>query len=188
MGILDDLARVLVTEAAIAQRVTELGNQITESYREAGADDITIVCVTNGAIVFGADLMRAINFPVRLDCIRVSSYRDETQPVTEPEIIDNIRLSIADRHVLLVDDVLDTGKTLQRIIDILNQLQPRLLKTCMLLEKPTCRPADLQVDFTGFSIPNEFVVGYGLDFAEHYRNLPCIGTLKPELLNPPEWQ
>ncbi|MFB9900610.1 hypoxanthine phosphoribosyltransferase [Cerasicoccus arenae] len=183
----EDLAEVLVTEDQLATRIAELGEQITKHYLDQGIEEIVVVAVTNGAIVFVADLMRKLNLHTRLDCIRVSSYRDETQPVTEPEIIDNIRLNVEGEHVLLIDDILDTGSTLQKLVGVLRRMRPATLKTCVLLDKEGRRTKTYRANYCGFTIPEAFVVGYGLDFAERYRNLPCIGVLRPELQNPPEW-
>ena len=122
---------------------------------------------------------------MRLDAIRVSSYRDEMSPVSDPEIIDTIRLELRRRHILLIDDILDTGRTISRVVKILKKLNPASIRTCVLLEKKGRQKVDFSADYVGFTIPDEFVVGYGLDFAEYYRNLPCIGTLKPEFQNPP---
>lgn len=182
-----DLSRILVTREDINARLDELGREITTHYRESGSDEITMVCITNGAIIFAADLLRRLDLHARLDCVRVSSYQSEDKPVTEPEIINQIRLDITDRHVLLVDDILDTGKTLEKLIGILDGLSPKSLKTCVLLEKDGRRQSGCKADYIGFHIPNEFVVGYGLDFAERYRNLPHIGVLKTELQTTPHW-
>jgi hypoxanthine phosphoribosyltransferase len=182
-----DLAKILVTEEDIRRRIVELGGQITALYRRLGADEVSIICITNGAIMFAADLLRQLDLNVRLDCVRVSSYKDEDRPVTEPEIIDQIRLDLTQQHVLLIDDILDTGHTLAKVTRILRGQKPASLNTCVLLNKKHRRQAKVAPDFVGFTIPNHFVVGYGLDFAERYRNLPSIGVLLPELQNPPNW-
>lgn len=181
---LDDLDTVLVNEDEIKKRLIELGNEIQSSY--AGRD-LAVIAIINGAIIFVADLIRELSIPIQLDCIRVSSYRDETRPMQEPEIIDKIRLDLEGVDVLLIDDILDTGKTLSAVCEIFKKMKPASLKTCVLLDKHTTRSVAFEADFVGFRIPDEFVVGYGLDFAERYRQLPCIGVLKPELQNPPEW-
>lgn len=183
-----DLARIIVHADAINNRLNELGEAITSHYRAINAEEITLICVTNGAIIFAADLMRRIDMYARLDCVRVSSYQNEENPVTEPEIINQVRLDLAGRHVLLVDDILDTGKTLEKLVMILESFDPSTLQTCVLLEKEGRRQCTYEAQYVGFNIPDEFVVGYGLDFAERYRNLPHIGVLRPELQNPPEWQ
>ncbi|MFP4156092.1 MAG: hypoxanthine phosphoribosyltransferase [Opitutales bacterium] len=181
---LNDLDKILVEEDAIKARLKELGEEIRLAY--AGRE-LAVIAIINGAIIFVADLIRELNLPIQLDCIRVSSYRDETSPVQKPEIIDKVRLDLQGVDVLIIDDILDTGNTLHRVCDIFKSMGPSSLKTCVLLDKQTNRSVDFEADFVGFKIPDEFVVGYGLDFAERYRQLPCIGVLKPELQNPPEW-
>ena len=181
---LEDLDTILVDEAAIKARLTELGREINTTY--AGRD-LAVIAIINGAIIFVADLIRQLKLSIQLDCIRVSSYRDETRPMQEPEVIDKIRLDLKGVDVLLIDDILDTGKTLSRVCEIFRKMKPASLRTCVLLDKQTTRSVDFEADFVGFQIPDEFAVGYGLDFAERYRQLPCIGVLKPELQNPPEW-
>lgn len=183
----DDLSEVLVDAPQLRDRIAALGEEITQKYLDQGIEEITVVAITNGAIVFVADLMRELGLHARLDCIRVSSYRNEDEPVTEPEIVDTIRLNIKGEHVLLIDDIIDTGSTLQKLVNILQRLEPASLRTCVLLDKKGRRVKTYCPEFIGFNIPNAFVVGYGLDFAERYRNLPCIGILRPELQNPPEW-
>lgn len=181
------LARVIVDSEAIRRRVKELGAQITRDFRAFGAEEIIVISITNGAVLFTADLLRELDLLVRLDCVRAANYQDETQPVTRTQIIDQIRLDISGQHVLLIDDVMATGRTLNTLVEILGSMGPQNLKTCVLLEKPVCRVSSPKADYTGFSIGREFVVGYGLDFAERYRNLPSIGILRPELQNPPTW-
>lgn len=181
---LNDIDEIIVNEAQIKKRLRELGAEISEAYED---QEVTVIAIINGAIIFVADLIRQINASLQLDCIRVSSYRDETKPVRTPEIIDRIRLDLKGANVLLIDDILDTGTTLAHISKIIQKMGPASIKTCVLLDKATNRSVDFEADFVGFRIPDEFVVGYGLDFAERYRQLPCIGTLKPELQNPPQW-
>ena len=183
---LDDLHRVLVSQQQLQKRVEELGQEITEAYREVG--EVTVVAIINGAIVFAADLIRHIGLPLRLDCLRVSSYRDDTKPASTPEIIDKLRLDLKDRHVLLIDDIMDTGRTSEEVVRLLREMGPASIKVCVLLEKKGRREVEHEPDYVGFQIPDDFAVGYGLDFAEHYRNLPCIGVLRPEAQNPPEWR
>lgn len=185
--LLNDLEKIIVSEDDIRQRVQELGAQITREYSEQGITELTVVAITNGAIIFTADLLRQIFVSTRLDCVRVSSYQDETKPIDEPQIIDNIRLSIHGRHVLMIDDILDTGRTCTKIVKALEMKEPASIKTCMLLDKQGRREIPFEADYVGFEIPNEFVVGYGLDFAENYRSLPCIGVVRADLQNPPEW-
>lgn len=179
-----DLERILVTEAAIKSRLKVLGAEISKAY---GSEELTVIAVVNGAIFFTADLLRHLRTPVRLDCIRVSSYRNSTRPVGPPRILDSLQLDIEQRHVLLIDDILDTGRTLAVVVSEIQKRKPASVHTCVLLDKKVRREVPLEADFVGFPIPDQFVVGYGLDFAERYRNLPCIGVLKPGLQNPPEW-
>ncbi len=178
------LDSVLVSESDIKNRLRKLGSEIAALY---GDQEITVVAVINGAILFTADLLRQIDNPVRLDCIRVSSYRNETKSNGKPQVLGNLSLDLANRHVLLIDDILDTGKTLSLIVGMIKKLQPASVRTCVLLDKRGRREVEFEADFVGFQIPDKFVVGYGLDYAERYRNLPCIGVLKSHLQNPPEW-
>jgi hypoxanthine phosphoribosyltransferase len=179
-----DLAEILVTEAQIRRRLTSLAAEVDKAY---AGQEITAIAIINGALLFAADLIRLITRPVRLDCMRVSSYRNSTQAVTEPQLRSNITIDIENRHVLLIDDILDTGKTLEMVVDLISVLKPASVRTCVLLDKRGRREVPFDADFVGFEIPDRFAVGYGLDFAERYRNLPCIGVLKPALQNPPEW-
>ena len=181
---LTDLDKIIIDSQAIQTRLQQLGAEISAEYQ---GRELVIIAFINGAIIFTADLIRQIQVPVQLDCIRVSSYRDDTAPVQAPEIIDRIRLNLSGVDVLLIDDILDTGNTLSRVSAVIQSMGPASLKTCVLLDKHERRSIDFEADFVGFQIPDEFVVGYGLDFAERYRQLPCIGVLKPELQNPPQW-
>lgn len=181
---LNDIDEIIVNEDQIKQRLEELGEEISQAYE---GQEVTVIAIINGAIIFVADLIRQINASLQLDCIRVSSYRDDSKAVQTPEIIDRIRLDLKDANVLLIDDILDTGTTLEHISRVIKKMGPASIKTCVLLDKETNRSVDFEADFVGFKIPDGFVVGYGLDFAERYRQLPCIGTLKPELQNPPQW-
>lgn len=179
-----DLAEILVSEAQIKRRLGVLGREINRAY---AGKEITVIAIINGAMFFAADLLREIACPIRLDCVRVSSYRNATESIGIPEIKNSFTLDIENRHVLLIDDILDTGKTLALVVELIQKMNPTTVRTCVLLDKRGRREVPFKADFTGFQIPDRFVVGYGLDFAERYRNLPCIGVLKPELQNPPEW-
>ncbi len=179
-----DLESVMFTEGEIKTRVKSLSREIKAVY---GDGEFTIVSIINGAVLFTADLMREIENPVRLDCIRISSYGEKTQSSGTPQIVHSLTLDVAKRHVLLIDDILDTGKTLALVDGLIRKLNPASLRVCVLLDKQGRREVPYEADFVGFKIPDKFVVGYGLDFAERYRNLPCIGVLKAELQNPPEW-
>jgi hypoxanthine phosphoribosyltransferase len=182
---IEDLESIFVTEQEIRERVEVLGREITATY--ADADELTVIAIINGALLFTADLVRNIDMPVRIDCMRVSSYRNDINPVQEPEIIDMLRLDLQDRHILIIDDILDTGHTAKRVMREIRKLGPASVRFGVLLEKEGRQEVEMKPDFVGFQIPDEFVVGYGLDFAENYRQLPCIGVLKPELQNPPSW-
>ena len=181
---LEDIDQIIVDEGSIQARLIELGKEINESYEER---DVAVIAIINGAIIFVADLIRQLNISMKLDCIRVANYRDDDNSMQKPEIIDKIRLNLKDLDVLVIDDILDSGRTLSHVTEIFSAMRPASLKTCVLLDKKTTRSVNFEADFVGFRIPDEFVVGYGLDFAERYRQLPCIGVLRPELQNPPEW-
>lgn len=165
---------VLISEAQIARRVAELSALIE---RDFAGRELVIVAVLNGTVMFLADLVRRLSLPLRLDFVGVSSYRQGSES-SELVLTKELRLDVRGRDVLLVDDILDTGKTLHRVLAKLRQLKPRRIKTCVLLEKAARRSEKIEADYVGFSIPDMFVVGYGLDFAERYRNLPFIGVLK----------
>lgn len=174
---LKHLDHVLVSETAIRRRVSALAEQLNKVYR---GKDLTVIAVVNGALIFTADLLRQMRSPLRLDCIRASSYHAGTAATGKPVIIDNLKLDIAGHDVLLVDDILDTGNTLSAVKELLLAKKAASVRTCVLLDKKARRVVPFEAEYVGFEIPNEFVVGYGLDFNERYRNLPCIGVLKPK--------
>ena len=169
-----DIARVLVSEEEIRRRIGELAAQVQSDF--AGRDLVVIGLLT-GTLMFLADLVREINLPLQLDFIGVSSYGNDTES-HELVFTKELKLDVVNRDVLLVDDILDTGKTLRTVIKKLEAMQPCHISTCVLLSKKARRQYDIPADYVGFEIPNEFVVGYGLDHAEKYRNLPHIGVLK----------
>ena len=170
-----DLEKVLITETQIARRVRQLTRQIE---RDFAGRDLVVVALLNGTVMFLADLMRHLSLPLRLDFIGVSSYRQGTES-GELVFTKQLRLDVGRRDVLVVDDILDTGRTLKRVCAALRENQPRRLKVCVLLEKTARRVEKVRADYVGFQIPDLFVVGYGLDYAERYRNLPFIGVLQP---------
>jgi len=172
-----EVARVLITEEQLAARVKALARVIARDFH---GRDVVVVSLLNGTVLFLADLIRHLNLPLRLDFIGVSSYGKGTES-GELVFTKELRLDVQGRDVLLVDDILDTGRTLSRVVPKLRALQPRRIKICVLLDKPERREEKIRADYIGFTIPNEFVVGYGLDFNERYRNLPFVGVLKPEL-------
>jgi hypoxanthine phosphoribosyltransferase len=172
-----DLREVLITEAQLSRRVQELARAITRDYV---GKDLVVVALLTGTIMFLADLLRHLALPLRLDFIGVSSYRNRTAS-RNLTYTKELRLEVKGRDVLLVDDIVDSGKTLAGVLPKLRQLKPRSVKSCVLLDKPARRTEALEVDYVGFVIPDLFVVGYGLDYAERYRNLPFVGVLHPEL-------
>jgi hypoxanthine phosphoribosyltransferase len=172
-----EIESVLISQERIARRVRSLAAQIEKDF--AGRD-LVIVALLNGTVVFLADLLRGLSLPLRLDFVGVSSYGSGTESA-ELVFTKELRLDVSGRDVLLLDDILDTGKTLFRVSAKLNRLGPRQIKTCVLLDKPSRRVEQVAADYVGFTIPNHFVVGYGLDYAEKYRNLPFVGVLRPEM-------
>lgn len=171
-----DIQEVLLDREVIARRVAELGELISRDYR--GLDPV-LVGVLKGGVLFLADLLRAISIHVTLDFMAISSYGAGTQTSGVVRILKDLDHPVAGRHVLLVEDIVDTGLTLRYLLDNLRSRRPASVKACVLLDKAERRVTDVPLDYVGFRIPNRFVVGYGLDFAEHYRNLPFIGVLKP---------
>ena len=171
----EKIKSVLITEPEIAQRVRLLSRQIE---RDFTGRDLVVVSLLNGTVMFLADLIRHLSLPLRLDFIGVSSYRDSTES-RDLTFTKELRLDVRGRDVLLVDDILDTGRTLNRVVAKVRELKPRRIKICVLLEKKARHTEKVRADYVGFQIPDLFVVGYGLDFAERYRNLPFIGVLHP---------
>jgi hypoxanthine phosphoribosyltransferase len=174
----EDISKVLVDEATIQQRVIELGEAISQAYR---GQDLVLVSVLKGSIIFMADLVRAISVPHEIDFMATSSYGAATSSSGVVRILKDLNVSIQDRNVLVVEDIIDSGHTLSYLLRLLNERQPASLRIVTLLDKPDRRAVPIDVDWIGFSIPNEFVVGYGLDYNELYRNLPYIGVLKPSV-------
>ena len=174
----DDIAEVLVDEGAIETKVRELGARIADDYR---GKDLVLVSILKGALPFLADLMRQIPIPLALDFLEVSSYGASTESSGVVRILKDLANPIEGRHVLVVEDILDTGGTLAHVVDHLRSQRPASVRLCTLLDKPARRLVPIEIDYKGFEIPDKFVVGYGLDYAERYRNLPFIGVLKPEV-------
>lgn len=177
MAMIDDIERVLITEQELAQRVGELGVQISQDF--AGSN-LFLISVLKGSVVFMADLMRRITIPHSIDFMATSSYGATTQSSGVVQILKDLEESIEGRSVLIVEDIIDSGHTLAYLRRLILARNPASLRICALLDKKERREADVPVDYVGFAIPNEFVVGYGLDFNERYRNLPFVGVLKPE--------
>ena len=175
-----DLEKVILSADEINTRVQEIAVEINQNY-EGSVREVILITLLDGAIVFTADLIRHLSVPIRLDCIRVSSYGNSTNPETAPRILGSLKSDVEDKHVLLVDDILDTGNTMKKVVNEVSAQKPASLRTCVFLDKPERRQNNFQADWSGFSIPDEFVVGYGLDYAGRYRELPYLGTLKPEI-------
>jgi hypoxanthine phosphoribosyltransferase len=175
----DDLQEILITEQQIQQRLDALALEIQSEYADK---DLTLVAVLTGSVMFVADLLRRLPIPLRFDHIGVSSYHGDTHSTSDLIITKALGLEVRGHDVLVVDDILDTGRTLVRIRQMMQKLQPRSLKFSVFLEKDVPHHDGFQSDFVGFQIPNKFVVGYGLDYQERYRNLPFVGTLKPEAI------
>ena len=172
-----DVERIIITRQQIARRIQVFARQIE---RDFTGREMVVVSLLNGTVMFLADLIRHLSLPLRLDFIGVSSYGAGT---TSGELVftKELRLDVRGRDVLLVDDILDTGRTMKRVLAKLRHLKPRRIKTCVLLDKPSRRVERVRADYVGFTIPDLFVIGYGLDYAERYRNLPFVGVLKPEM-------
>ncbi len=173
-----DVSHLILSEEQIRERVAELGEEISADY---GDESVLLVAVLRGAALFVADLARAISTPVELDFMAVSSYGSSTKSSGVVRIIKDLDESIGGRHVLVVEDILDTGLTLKYLLRNLASRKPRSLEVVTLLSKAGKQRVPIDCKYIGFDIADEFVIGYGLDFAEHYRNLPYIGVLKPEV-------
>jgi len=167
--------KTLFSAGKIAERVAQLGRQITEDYR---GEPLYICCILKGAFVFTADLIRHINCPVRVDFIRLASYGSNTTTSGEVKITKDVELSFKDCHVLVVEDIVDTGVTLKFLVNRLKLHNPKSVRICALLDKKARREIEVPVDYTGFTIDDGFVVGYGIDYAEQYRHLPDIYVLE----------
>ncbi len=171
----DRIGKVLITTEQVQKRVRELGQQITAEYR---GKDLLVLGILKGSVVFMADLVRAIDLPLQIDFIAVSSYGKSTCSSGVVRILKDLDTDIHGKDVLLVEDIVDTGLTLSYLVDNLSSRGPASLKICTFLDKPSRRQAEIVPDYNGFEIPDYFVVGYGLDYAEKYRNLPYIGVVE----------
>lgn len=175
-----EIQRILITEQQLARRVRQLTRQLQKDF--AGRD-LVIVSLLSGTVMFLADLVRHLSLPLRLDFMGVSSYGAGTES-GELVFTKQLRLDVRGRDVLVVDDILDTGRTMKRVVAVLRGHKPKRIKICVLLEKKARRVEKVRADYVGFQIPDLFVVGYGLDYAERHRNLPFVGVLKPEAYAP----
>lgn len=169
--------RVLLSEEEVNARICELGKKISEDY---AGKDVHLIVVLKGATLFACELAKRITVPVTLDFMSVSSYGNETQSSGVVRIMKDLDEPIKDRNVIVVEDIVDTGRTLSYLLNNLSDRHPESLALCALLDKPERRVTDVKVNYTGFNIPDEFVVGYGLDYAQRYRNLPYIGVVEFE--------
>jgi hypoxanthine phosphoribosyltransferase len=173
------VGETLIDEAALAGRIAELGEEISEFY---GGRDLLLVGVLKGAVFFMADLMRHITVPCEVDFMAITSYGASTDSSGVVRILKDLDINIEGRHVLVVEDIVDSGLTLSYLMRNLESREPASLEVCALMTKPARRQIDVPVRWVGFEIPNKFVIGYGLDFAERYRNLPYVGVLSEDLI------
>ena len=167
--------RELVSEKAVDERIVELGKQISKDYE---GKQVHLICVLKGGVFFMCELAKRISVPVSMDFMSVSSYGDDTKSSGVVKIVKDLDEAIEGKDVLIVEDIIDSGRTLYYLIDILKKRNPKSVHLCTLLDKPERRVKDVKVDYVGFEIPDEFVVGYGLDYAQKYRNLPFIGVVE----------
>ncbi|MCL4459731.1 MAG: hypoxanthine phosphoribosyltransferase [Chloroflexi bacterium] len=177
-SIANDVDRILISPEELQAKIRELGKQITHDYQ---GKNLMLVGILKGAVMFMADLIRAIDLPLEIDFMAISSYGASTESSGVVRILKDLDTSLEDKDVLIVEDIVDTGLTLRYIRENLWSRNPASLRVCTLLNKQKARKADVQLDYVGFEIPDHFVIGYGLDFVENYRNLPFVGILKAEL-------
>jgi hypoxanthine phosphoribosyltransferase len=174
-----DLDRILFDEATIHRRLDELAARISHDYRDR---ELTVIAILNGSLILAADLLRRIPLPLKLDCLSVASYHGDVKPSGDLVFRQVPVPDVAGRHILILDDILDSGATLASIGEKLETAGPLSVRICVLLEKKRIRTRAIDPDYVGFEIADEFVVGYGLDYMERYRNLPCIGVLRKDLI------
>lgn len=175
---LEDIKSVLISEAELEKKVSEMGAQISKDYR---GKNLLVLSVLKGASVFMSDIIRKITIPIQIDFMAASSYGKGTSTSGSVKIIKDLDIDVSGFDILIVEDILDSGVTLSNLIEVLKSRNPKSVNVCTLLTKPARRKVEVPVKYEGFEVPDEFVVGYGLDYAEHYRNLPFIGILKEEI-------
>lgn len=175
-----DIKKILISEEEVSIRIKELGREITEAYKEK---DLMVVGILKGAVVFMAELCKRIDLPIDMDFMSVSSYGKSASSTGEVKIIKDLDGSVAGKDILIVEDIIDTGLTLSYLTDNLKKRGANSVKIITLLDKPGRRNIQVKVDYLGFEVPNEFIVGYGLDYSEMYRNLPYVAALKEEVYN-----
>lgn len=173
-----DIQEILFTEAELNERISELGEQITADYE---GKSLIVVGILKGSNIFTSDLVRKINLPLKMDFMAVSSYGNATESTGVVKILKDLDRGIEEEHVLIVEDIVDSGLTLKYLKDVLLTRNPASVKVCTLLDKPARRKENINPDYLGYEVPDEFIVGYGIDYAERYRNLPYIGILKREI-------
>ncbi|MBL1226751.1 hypoxanthine phosphoribosyltransferase [Enterococcus sp. BWR-S5] len=173
-----DIKNILITKEQIAEKTAELGKKLTEDYKEKSP---LVIGILKGAVPFLADIVREIDTYLEMDFMAVSSYGNATVSSGEVKIVKDLDTNVEGRHILIVEDIIDSGRTLAYLVDLFKYRKAASVKIVTFLDKPEGRVVDIDADYVGFNIPNEFVVGYGLDYAESYRNLPYVGVLKPEV-------
>lgn len=175
-----DIGKVLISESELDATVTRLASEIDRDYKDS--ERLVLLCILKGSIVFMGDLMKKITVPVEIDCMKVSSYGAGTVSTGNINImLDLVRPDLGECDILIIEDIIDSGRTLSYLVNYLSLKGAKSVKTCTLLDKPSRRVVEFEPDYVGFEIPDEFVVGYGLDYAERYRALPFVGVLKPEV-------
>ena len=174
----DDIERVLFTQEELREKVAAMGKKISEDYQNA-SEDVFCVGILKGAVVFYTDLVRSISLPVQFDFMIASSYGNETSTSGSVKLLKDLDYDVEGKHLIIIEDIIDSGTTMQYLMRILRERRPKSIKLCALLSKPSRRTADVHIDYLGAEVPDEFLVGYGLDYAGTYRNLPYIGILKP---------
>lgn len=179
----NDIEQILYDEATIAQRVAELGAVISRDYQ---GKEVVLVSILRGSFIFLADLCRHLEFPCLMEFMSVSSYGNGTESTGQVQITKDLTNSIEGKHIIVIEDIMDSGNTLAYLLGVLQQRKPASLRLCALLDNPARRAQNVEISYCGFQIPNAFVVGYGLDFAQLYRNLPYIGILKSSVYTPKE--
>lgn len=177
-----DLSRILLTPEQIHERVKTLAAEIATAYPADDDHALTLLPILAGSLIFTADLIRELPLKMKIALVQLSTYPGKSTTAQQPQLVMDVSGDVAGRDVLLIDDILDSGNTLRRVQALLREYRPASVRTAVLLRKPDKAPADVPVDFVGFDIDDLFVVGYGLDYDDHYRNLPCVGVLSPELM------
>lgn len=174
----DDIERILFTQEELREKVAAMGKKISEDYQNA-SEDVFCVGILKGAVVFYTDLVRSISLPVQFDFMIASSYGNQTSTSGSVKLLKDLDYDVEGKHLIIIEDIIDSGTTMQYLMRILRERRPKSIKLCALLSKPSRRTADVHIDYLGAEVPDEFLVGYGLDYAGTYRNLPYIGILKP---------